>query len=137
MIGSSGTTSRPASNPMRCPNRGGANRLLIGRGVYQRSKRGQIAPIGFVLDFFRRFQKLGNPAEPRIIQQESKSVEAETSVTDVFVAIDARSEVLLRIVEVKNSDVANADLPVELLDRTLVCVASAEVVTGCEDVAGI
>src|SRR5438445_11014286 len=127
MIGSSGTTSRPASNPMRCPNRGGANRLLIGRGVYQRSKRGQIAPIGFVLDFFRRFQKLGNPAEPRIIQQESKSVEAETSVTDVFVALDAGSEVLLRIVEEKRCDVGNRDLPVALRDCTLVRVARAGV----------
>ena len=90
-----------------------------------------------MLDFFRCFQQLGDPAEPLIVQQESKSIEADTPVTDVFVAIDARSEVLLRIVEVKKSDVPNADLPIELFDCALVRVAGAEVVTGCEDVASV
>src|SRR5438046_2095834 len=127
MIGSSGTTSSPASNPIRCPSRGGASFSLIARGVYQPSKRGQIAPVGFVLDLFRRLQQLRDATESLVVEQEAESVEAELSVADVLVPVDARSESLFRIVQVKEANILDADVSLEVFDRLFVRVARSKI----------
>jgi hypothetical protein len=55
----------------------------------------------------------------------------------VLVAIDARAEALLRIVEVERADVLDADMAFEVVDRPLVAVARPQLVAGREDVAGV
>ena len=55
----------------------------------------------------------------------------------MLVAIDARGERLLRIVEMKQTDAADSDCLIELLNRSLVRVAAAQVITGSEDVARV
>ena len=62
---------------------------------------------------------------------------AGQTLTDGRVAIDARAERLLRIVEMKRADVFDSDVRRERVYRPLVIVAVAELVSRGEDVAGI
>ena len=73
--------------------------------------------IGFVLDFFRRLQQLRDAAESLVVEQEAERVEAELPVTDVLVPVDARSKTSLRIVQMKQANVPDADVPLEFLHR--------------------
>src|SRR5688572_30268063 len=51
--------------------------------------------------------------------------------------IDARSERLFRVVEMERTDVLDADVFLEIVDRPFVLTRGTDVVTGGEDVAGI
>src|SRR5881392_1607564 len=90
-----------------------------------------------MLDRLRRLQQLGDAAEPPIVQKKAKRFHSDLAVADVLMPIDARAERLFRIVEVKRADVGDADVLIERLDRSLVIVTVAELVSRGEDVAGV
>ena len=90
-----------------------------------------------MLDRLRRLEQFRDAAEARVVEEESEGFDADLAVADVLVAVDARAERLLRVVEMKGADVGDADVRVESVDRPLVVVAIAELVSRCEDVAGV
>src|SRR5207244_4555376 len=94
-------------------------------GRKERAKRPQVPAIRFVLDLLGSLQKLGDTAEALVVEKKTKRFQAELAVADVFVAVDARPQRLLRIVQVKQSDIPHANRRVELLNRTLVRDAAA------------
>src|SRR3954451_17049993 len=90
-----------------------------------------------MLDRLRRLQQFRDAAEALVVQQESKGLDTDLSVADVLMPVDARAERLLRIVEMKRADVFDSDVRFERIDRPLVIVAIAKLVSRGEDVAGI
>src|SRR4051812_5941335 len=90
-----------------------------------------------MLDRLRRLEQFRDAAEARVVQQEAKRLDADLAVADVLMAVDARAERLLRVVEMKRADVFDSDVRFERIDRPLVIVAIAKLVSRSEDVAGI
>ena len=89
------------------------------------------------LDRLRRLEQFRDAREARVVEKRGGTLEADLPFADVLVAVDARAERLLRVVEVKRADVVDADVPLHLVDRALVAVARADLVAGREDVAGV
>src|ERR1041385_383465 len=90
-----------------------------------------------MLDILRRLQHFGDAAETRVVDDVREGVAADGALADVLVAVDARAEGLLRVVEVKRADVLDADVALHLVDQPLPAVACADVVARGEDVAGV
>src|SRR3954451_4649400 len=90
-----------------------------------------------MLDRLRRLQQFRDAAEARVVQQEAKGLDADLAVADVLMPVDARAERLLRIVEMKRADIFDSDMRFERIDRPLVFVAIADLVSRGEDVARI
>src|ERR1051326_7252953 len=84
-----------------------------------------------------RRQQLGEAPEARVVEDEAEGVDADFSLADVLMPVDARAERLLRVVEVERADLADAGVAVDLVDDALPSVARADVVAGGEDVAGV
>src|SRR5689334_1789109 len=66
-----------------------------------------------------------------------KRREADLAAADVFVPIDARTEILLAVVEMKGLDAIEADRVVELAKRAQILFALGEGIARGEQVAGI
>src|SRR3954451_21843471 len=90
-----------------------------------------------MLDRLRRLQQFRDAAEALVVQQKSKGLDADLAVADVLMPVDPRAERLLRVVEMKRADVFDSDVRFERIDRPLVIVAIAKLVSRGEDVAGI
>src|SRR3954452_937659 len=135
-MGSSGTTSLPSRKSMRVPDCGSVIRPRS-LSIQQRPKQCQILPIRLMFDRLRRLQQFRDAAEALVIQQETKGLDADLAVADVLMPIDARAERLLRVIEMKRADVFDSDVRFERIDRPLVIVAIAKLVSRGEDVAGI
>jgi hypothetical protein len=88
-----------------------------------------------VLDLLGRFQQLGDSAESLVVEQKPEGVQAELAIANVFMAVDARPEGFLRVVQMKEANVPSSDVAFERIDAVLVRVACTKVVAGCEDVA--
>src|SRR3954471_22048300 len=95
---------------------------------YQRTKRVQVLFIERV-DFYRPcrlalslrgLEQHRDFREPPIVDQCPEPVQAETSPSDVLVAIDAAAERLLRVVEVKRLQPLEADHLAELGERAAI-----------------
>jgi P pilus assembly chaperone PapD len=52
-------------------------------------------------------------AEPGIVQQEPKSIQADFALADVFMPVDAGAKFALGIVQVKEPEPADSDCPVK------------------------
>src|ERR1041385_4988775 len=72
-----------------------------------------------MLDILRRLQHFGDAAETRVVDDVREGVAADGALADVLVAVDARAEGLLRVVEVKRADVLDADVALHLVDPQL------------------
>ena len=90
-----------------------------------------------MLDRLRRLQQLRDAAESLVVQQKTKRFDADLAIADVLMPVDARAERLLRVVEVEGADVVDADVLIERINRSLVIVAIAQLITRGEHVAGI
>src|SRR5687767_12126962 len=132
MIGSSGTTMRLFSKPMRVPEVGCGIRSAIGAGLYpersegsteQSPERGQILPIADRLDRLRSLDHLRDPREPGIIEKQPECIQTDFSFADVLMAVDAGAKRLLRVVEMKGTDALDSGEALDLVDRPLVPVA--------------
>src|SRR5207244_950841 len=103
----------------------------------QGAQRRQVAPVRLLLDRLRRLDHLRDPPEAWIVDHEGEGVAADLPFADVLVAVDARAERLLRVVEMKRADVLHADEALHLVDHSLPAVVRPDIVAGGEDVAGI
>ena len=61
------------------------------------------AGIAFLVVVLRRLQNAGAIAEPLVGQQEAKRFEAELTLADMGMAVDAGAQTFLRVVQVKDS----------------------------------
>src|SRR6185503_20678642 len=120
MIGSSGTTSLLFSKPMRVPDVGCAMRWLMRGGLYQTAQHAQVAAVGSRLHRLRRLDDFGEAREARVVEQVAKRFQPDLALADVLVAIDARAEGLLRVVQMKRADVLQADVLLHVVDRARV-----------------
>src|ERR1043165_5684496 len=103
----------------------------------KRAELGQVPPVRLVLDFLWRLEQLRDAPEARVGDDGAEGLRADASLADVLVAVDARAERLLRVVEGERADFADADVRVDLVDDALPSAARADVVAGGEDVAGV
>jgi hypothetical protein len=71
------------------------------------------------------------------MQQSPKRLEADASVADMFVTIDAVAARPLRVVSVKGLQPIDADDPVELLERISVSRLRRDVVSRGDEMAGV
>src|SRR5205807_1779140 len=90
-----------------------------------------------VLHVLRRLQHLRDAAEARVVEDKGERIAADGPFADVLVAVDARAERFLRVIEMKRADLLDADVALHLVDHPLPALARADVVTGGEDVAGV
>src|SRR5579859_1697812 len=87
--------------------------------------------------FLRKLDDAGDGFEARIVDQPPEGIKTDLADADLVVAIDALAERFLRIVEVERRDPTNADLFVELGEKSIVPAGGAKVVTGREAVLGV
>src|SRR5512139_4199833 len=76
-------------------------------------------------------------AEASILQEEFEPRESNLALPDVLVTIEPRSQITLRVVEVEVLEPFQADHVMEPAHRFLVGLGTAEVIAGCEAVAGV
>src|SRR4051812_13310081 len=115
-MGSSGTTSLPSRKSMRVPDCGSVIRPRS-LSIQQRPQQRQILAIRLMLYRLRRLEQFRDAAESLIVQQKSKRIDADLAVADVLMPVDARAERLLRVVEMKRTDVFDSDVRRERVDR--------------------
>ena len=75
--------------------------------------------------------------ESRIVQQHPERLEAQTAFSYVLVTIHAAAARLLRIVQVERADPLDADRPMEVGERPVIAVGTADVIPGREQMTGI
>src|SRR4030095_9649597 len=75
--------------------------------------------------------------KPPVVDDAAERFETEAALTDVLVTIDAAAEGLLRIVQMKRLQPVESNQPSELLERRRVAFGRADVVYGCQQMAGI
>lgn len=93
--GTDGVVRRILCDERHSHRRGGGDRqnqdkhggMILSRN--QRPEGTQVSSIGLVLNLFGRFQQLGDAAEALVVEKEGKSVEADLTVADVLVTVDA------------------------------------------------
>ncbi len=75
--------------------------------------------------------------ESWVVQQAPKRLEADESLANVLVTIDAAAARLLRVVAVKNLESVESHEPVERFERLVVAGRVGDVVSGGEQVTGV
>src|SRR5205807_34813 len=83
------------------------------------------------------FEHLWNFSETAVAHDESKSVETDFPLTNVFMSIHARVARGFGIVHMNGGQALETDHAIELTKRFLDRSFSADVVTGSEDVCGV
>src|SRR5207249_1510382 len=101
----------------------------------QSSQRGQVSPVILEVFPFRSFKDLGHLCKPAVVDQAAKSFEADESLSDVGVPVDAAADVFLAVVYVKRADPLDADQPVEPSHRLPVTRFVADIVACGEQMA--
>src|ERR1043166_3640273 len=97
----------------------GAEHALRCAASQKRAQRGQVLPVRLVLDFLRRFEQLGDAPEARVVEDVAESVDADLTLANVLVAVDARAERLLRVVEVEGAALVDVGVALDLCGRAL------------------
>src|SRR6267143_2865582 len=121
-----------ASNSFAAWSRGGRGRV---RALDEGSEQLELLSVAAVRS--REFQDRGNFAEALVIHQKLERLFAEFSLSDVFVAVHPRTQVALRVVEVKRPDPRASDRLVHGADKFLIARGGPEIVARVEGVAGI
>src|SRR5262249_1500037 len=85
----------------------------------------------------RRLQTHRQPPEAPVVQDQPERLDAELSLADVVVAVDARAQLFLRIVQMERREALDADELVEFLEHRRVALLGAEIVAGGERVLGV
>src|SRR5581483_8841982 len=82
----------------------------------------------------RRLEIAGDGGEARIAHQPAERLEADVALADHLVAIDARAERALGVVQVKRLEVAQPDDAIEFFERALVAARRGPLDAGGEHV---
>src|SRR5262249_39355118 len=103
----------------------------------QLSQDGEIAQVGGGLGLLGRLQHFGPPREAPVVEQEPDRCQTERAAADVLVAIEARAERRLGIVEVKRKHALESHGGLALCHRAAVAGLGADVVAGREEMTGV
>src|SRR5262249_55881406 len=85
----------------------------------------------------RRLQQHRQVCKSWIVEQLAERFDAQTSPSDVLVAIDAAPAGLLRVIQGKHAKPIETDKAIEIAKRGRIAVVCAQVVSGGEQVTRI
>src|SRR5947209_1444081 len=85
----------------------------------------------------REFKAARNPAEMFLVHEESERLFSEFPLPDVLVAVEIRSEVAHRIIQMERADPSQADGLANRAEQRLVAFPRSEIVARGEGVAGV
>ena len=87
--------------------------------------------------FLRCLEQHRQILKSSIVHQTPECLDADEPFTDVRMAIDPAGERLLRVVEMKDLEPFEADLPIEQIERRRVSIGRCDVVAGGQQMTGV
>src|SRR5262249_44122401 len=129
--------ARESGERVTQPDPGPLRSALATEPTPQAPEHGEVAQIGSGLRLFGRFQNLWNAGKAPVVQQQAERREAEQSPADVLVAIEARAERRLRVVQMEGEHPAATDRRLALRHGAAIARRRAEIVSGHEQMTGV